>query len=88
MRQDWSTKEQDIQAARAIMEQYANEKNSDTLGFFEIVVNEREKQMNFCLSGWIVVLARHFLAQYGAEKGDFVTRQVISRCITHDNIIH
>jgi hypothetical protein len=88
MSQNWPTRDRDIQTARSIMEEYANERESDSLGLFEIVVDQIEKRMNFRLSGWVVLLAKHFSSVYGPSQGDYVTRQVISRCITQDNTIH
>jgi len=88
MNQNWPTRDRDLQTARVIMEEYATEQDSDSLGLFEIVVNQVEKRMNYRLSGWVVILAKHFATLYGASQGDFVTRQVITRCITQDNTLH
>ncbi len=88
MNQNWPTRDKDLQAARTIMEEYANERESDSLGLFEIEVDQVEKRMNFCLSGWVVLLAKHFASLYGASQGDFVTRQVISCCITQGQTLH
>ncbi len=88
MNQNWPTRDKDLQTARTIMEEYANERESDSLGLFEIEVNQVEKRMNFCLSGWVVLLAKHFASLYGASQGDFVTRQVISCCITQGQTLH
>ncbi|MFS9415207.1 hypothetical protein QPW89_08235 [Legionella pneumophila] len=44
--------------------------------------------MNFRLSGWVVILAKHFTSLYGVSQGDYVTRQVISRCITQGQTLH
>lgn len=88
MTQDWPTRDKDLKIARFIMEEYANECESDSLGFLEIVVDAAEKRMNFCLSGWVVILAKHFNSVYGASQGDFVTRQIITRCITQGQTLH
>ena len=88
MNQSWPTKEKDLQTARLIMEEYANQRESESLGLFEIIVDQTEKKMNFCLSGWVVILAKHFTQTYGITQGDYVTRQVISRCITQDATVH
>jgi hypothetical protein len=88
MNQSWPTKDKDLQTAQLIMEEYANERDSDSLGLFEIVVDQIEKRMNFCLSGWVVLIAKHFHSVYGISQGDFVTRQVISRCITQGETLH
>jgi hypothetical protein len=88
MSQNWPTRDNDLQVARVIMEEYANERESDSLGLFEIVVDQTEKKMNFCLSGWVVMLAKHFNSMYGINQGDFVTRQVITRCLTQGQTLH
>ncbi|WP_298626531.1 hypothetical protein [uncultured Legionella sp.] len=88
MSQNWPTRDSDLQTARVIMEEYANDRESDSLGLFEIVVDQAEKRMNFRLSGWVVILAKHFSSMYGASQGDFVTRQVISRCIVQGETLH
>lgn len=88
MNNDWPTKERDLYVAQQIMEEYAKKYNSNALGLFEIVINEAEKQMAFSLSRWVLALAGHFNALYGAHQGDFVIRQVISRCLTQGQTIH
>ncbi|WP_019216389.1 hypothetical protein [Legionella tunisiensis] len=88
MNKNWPTREKDIHAAQRIMEEYANEQNSDSLGLFELVVNQEEKRMDFRLSSWVLTLAEHFKSLYGASQGDFVTRQVISYCITKGETLH
>ncbi|MFC3908711.1 hypothetical protein ACFORL_06425 [Legionella dresdenensis] len=88
MNNSWPTREQDMHAAKQIIEEYANSNECDTLGLFEIVVNKEEKCMNFKLSRWVLTLAEYFKTQYGANQGDFVTRKVISRCLTEGNTVH
>lgn len=88
MNKNWPTKEQDMSAAQRIMEEYATQQNTDSLGLFEVVVNQEEKRMDFQLSSWVALLAEHFKSLYGASKGDFVTRRVISHCITKGETLH
>lgn len=88
MNQDWPTRDEDLHTARCIMEQYADKRQTESLGLFEIVVNQAQKRMDFRLSGWVLALARHFVSEYGSSQGDHVTRQVISTCITQGNTIH
>lgn len=88
MSQNWSTRDRDLQMARSIMEEYAHDRDSDTLGLFEIVVDLTEKRMDFCLSGWVLTLAQHFNSVYGVNQGDFVIRQVITCCITQGHTLH
>ncbi len=88
MNKEWPTKAQDIQAAQTIMEGYANETNSETLGMFELVVDQDKKRMDFRLSSWVIALASHFKAKYGEDQGDAITRLVLTHCITRNETIH
>jgi hypothetical protein len=88
MNKNWPTKDKDMSLAQQIMEDYAREHNTDSLGLFELVINTEEKRMDFRLSSWVVFLAKHFKSMYGANQGDFVTRQIISRYITKDQTVH
>ncbi len=85
---NWSTKDKDLHIARVIMEEYANDRDTTSLGLFEIVVDQVEKKMNFRLSGWVLMLAKYFTSTYGAAQGDLITRQVISCCIIQDATLH
>jgi len=88
MNNNWPTKDKDMHTAQRIMEEYANENKSDSLGLFEMVVNQKEKRMDFRLASWVLALAEHFKSLYGASQGNFVTRQVISYCITKGETLH
>lgn len=88
MTYNWPTKERDLQAARAIMQEYASERSVDSLGLFEVVVDPAEKRMDFRLSGWVVALASHFNEIYGHDEGEHITRKVVSACIRQDETIH
>lgn len=88
MSHDWPTRDSDLQAAQSIMEEYASKRQTKALGLFEIEVNSNEKSMNYCLSGWIIELAKHFNALYGYNQGNFITRQIVSNCITKGQTLH
>lgn len=88
MKKNWPTQEKDMTIAWLIIEKYAYENNSDALGLFELVVDEKANRVNFKLCSWVVTLASQFMALYGSEQGDLVTRLVISRCLTGAETIH
>ena len=88
MNKNWPTKKKDIHIAQTIMEEYAHKQNSESLGLFELVVNQDEKRMNFRIASWVLTLAQQFNAMYGASQGDYVTRQVISRCMVQGQTLH
>lgn len=88
MNKNWPTRDKDMHIAQLIMEAYAKEQACESLGLFELVVNQDEKRMNFRLSDWVLALAQHFNSIYGAVQGDYVTRQVISRCMIQDETLH
>lgn len=88
MNKNWPTKMKDMHIAQLIMEEFANKQNSESLGLFELVVDQHEKRMNFRLSNWVFALAEQFNSMYGANQGDFITRQVISSCMTQGQTLH
>jgi hypothetical protein len=89
MNKEWPNQEKDMQVAKLIIDEYAQEVDTDSLGLFELVVDEQKKSnTNLRLSGWVVALSRYFNKLYGAEQGNFVTKMVISRCITSGQTIH
>lgn len=83
----WLTRETDMQIAGLIIEEYASDEGN-TLGLFELVVNEREKKMNFRIAHWVRMLTEQFTFMYGENQGDYVTRRVLSDCLRHGSTIH
>lgn len=88
MSKNWPTKEKDINLAQVIMEAFAGKQNTTALGLFELVVDKVEKRMDFRLCDWVFALAQQFNVLYGAEQGDFITRQVISHCMIQGETLH
>jgi hypothetical protein len=88
MNNKWPTKDNDMQVAEQIIEEYANRVDSQALGLFELVLNPGEKRMAFRLSNWVVMLADYFMSQYGPSQGDYVTRKVISKCLVNGQTLH
>ena len=88
MTQQWPTQAEDMKIAKDVIEAYAVANDSDSVELFELVVDKEKKQMGFCLSGWVLMLARHFNETYGPNQGDFITRQIVSQCITQGNTVH
>lgn len=88
MNKNWPTRNKDIITAQRLIEEYAYQNNAESLGLFEIVVNQQEKRMDFQLSSWVLMLAEHFKSVYGENLGEFITRQVISSCITEGQTLH
>ena len=85
---NWPTKYKDMHIAQLIMEEYAGKQSSDSLGLFELVVDQTEKRMNFRLANWVLALANRFNSMYGANQGDQITRLVISRCMIQGQTLH
>lgn len=88
MSSNWPTKAIDLQFAEQIIEKYAKLDNTQSLSLFQLIVDTTAKRMNFQLSNWVITLAEHFKSRYGAEKGDFITRKVISGCLINGHTIH
>lgn len=85
---NWPTQQKDLLIAERIMETYANELNSDALGLFELVFDAPNKQLDFKLAGWVFAMATQFKSMYGEDQGEFVTRLVVSYCMTKGQTIH
>ena len=83
MNKNWPTKAKDMYIAQKVMEEHASKGETESLGLFELVVNTDENRMNFRLASWVLALAQQYAMMYGANQGDYVTRQVISRCMTN-----
>lgn len=88
MNKNWPTKYSDLFTAQQIMEEYARQQNCESLGLFEVVVNQQEKRMDVRLSSWVVLLSNHFKSVYGENRGEVITRSVISSCITNGQTLH
>lgn len=88
MSKEWLTKTKDLLVAQSIMEQYASSKKAEALGLLDLVLNVREKKLDFQLADWVHDLALTFNEMYGADQGDFVTRLVLSICITQGQTLH
>lgn len=88
MNKNWPTQKEDMHLAQLIMEAFADKQNSDSLGLFELFISPEDKRMNFRLSHWVLMLAKQFNSMYGAQQGDYVTRQVISRCMIQGQTLH
>ena len=88
MSDNWPTREKDLYIAQLIMEQYALIHDRQSLGLFELVVNSKEKCMNFQLSAWVVTLAEHFKLTYGPCDGDLITRKILTNYIALGHTIH
>ena len=88
MRKNWPTEHKDMRIAQIIMEKYAIGQNSAYLGLFELVLNQTEKRMKFRISKWVLALAEQYNLLYGHDQGEYVTRLVISRCMTQNEVLH
>ncbi len=88
MKKIWPTQDKDMHIAELIMEEYAKQNNSESLGLFELVVDQEEKKNEFRLASWVLVLAKQFTEMYGVDEGDQITRLVISRCMTQGQTVH
>ena len=88
MKNSWITKNKDMHIAQLIMEKYAAHQQMDALSLFELVVNQEAKRMDFQLSAWVHALLQQYHAMYGANRGDQITRLVISTCMHQGQTLH
>ena len=74
--------------AQRIMEEYARQKNSGSLSLFELVVNQEAKRMDFHLSSWVLALLEQYHLMYGENRGEEITRLVLSTCMVQGQTLH
>lgn len=85
---DWPTKEKDIDFATQILEGYANQTNCNSLGLFELVVDQKAKCMDYQLAQWVHYLASYFKATYGEDQGNTITGKVICYWLSEGQTMH
>jgi hypothetical protein len=83
----WPTRLNDIVIAEEIMSQFINDETIG-LNLFELVVDIKEKSMNFALSPWVTALASKYNKLYGEDEGEVVTRRVISLYMRQTQTLH
>ena len=88
MSQEWSTEESDLHSAALIIDSHADNPEGQPLGLFEMVVSNKTEALDLRLSNWVLALSQHFSDLYGDEQGDFVTRKIVSRCLTSGETVH
>lgn len=87
MSKNWPTKANDLDAAASIIRKYVALNEDRSLGIFEVDVSDQDG-LDLRISDWILELAEYFYQLYGKEQGDFVTKMVVSKCITNGHSIH
>lgn len=85
MKENWSTRTQDLYYAKEVINQYRDD--AKTLGIFEVVTSNEGKD-SVLLSEWVLVLIQHYRHLYGKEQGDFVMKQVVSTCLINGESVH
>lgn len=88
MMYDWPTKERDIALARKLIAQYSEEHDTERLGLFELSTDEYERKFEFRIAPWVLGLAGRFLQLYGPERGDIITRKVLTHCLVNGESVH
>ena len=84
----WTTKNKDMLIAARIMEEHARQQSTDALSLFDLVVNQVEKRMDFRLSNWVIALVAQYHAMYGENRGEEITRLVISAYMVQGQTLH
>jgi len=83
----WPTRNYDLDTAADIIRKHIALTGDQTLGIFEVNMDGEDDQ-DVKIADWILELAECFYQLYGREQGDFVTKMVVSQCITNGHSIH
>jgi len=85
---EWPNKEHDLEIASKIIEEYIEQTDGGQLGLFELVISHKKEASDLRISGWVIAIAEYFRSEYGLEHGNFVTKMIISKCLTNGNTLH
>lgn len=85
---NWPTEQVDMQLANTIIEKYLDMSEGEPLGLIEVVLNDQAEQIDVRPADWVVELAERFSEKYGQDQGEFITSQVITRCLLKGETIH
>ncbi|OGV27519.1 MAG: hypothetical protein A3F18_07920 [Legionellales bacterium RIFCSPHIGHO2_12_FULL_37_14] len=83
----WTTRLQDLMTAEQVLAHFVDAEVTK-LNIFELAVDLKAKQMNYVLSPWVLALAARYVSIYGIEKGEEITRRVISFYIREHQTLH
>ena len=87
--QDWPTKYKDLSILKFYLETYqvfSGNKNSQSL--FEWRLTPNQKNFQITLSPWLQAMILHFMDLYGVEQGEFISRRLVSYCLTQGQTFH
>ncbi|MDF2866807.1 MAG: uncharacterized protein K0S11_277 [Gammaproteobacteria bacterium] len=85
---NWPTEKNDMHVANAIIEKYLDLNEGEPLGLIEVIVNEKDEEVDVRPAAWVEELAEHFKEKYGYEYGQDITSMVITRCLLKGETIH
>ena len=87
MQEDWMTEANDLEIAEEIINKHIELNEGEPLGLFEITLYD-EKNACCEVADCLIELAEHFNDLYGVERGSFVTKKIIARCMIGEATIH
>lgn len=89
MNKDWPTKQQDMNVAVSIFNEYAKRNEGEPLGFLEVVMyKDEDKKVELKMPKWILEIQNFFRNQYGYEHGHAITSKVLTRFLLKDEVVH
>lgn len=86
MTTDWPTQHDDLYIAEQIIQDYAEEHNNEPIGLLEVHISDDDIKVG--IPAWVKQLNEHFHREYGYDRGDFITKLVISNFMTRGQTIH
>lgn len=87
MQNDWPTKDRDLEVADKILEKYEDMTEQDNISLLEIHYKSDERP-DFRLSDWVVELSNYFENRYGEERGQDITRRVLTLYVVRRETVH
>lgn len=83
----WITQADDIEFAEQTINKHIELNEGEPIGLFEIVIKPNDA-VDICVADWVIELSNHFDEKYGKEKGAYITKMIVSRCLTRGETLH
>lgn len=87
MKNDWPTKDDDLDMLAATIDKHIDLNDGEPVGLFEIAVEDGER-VGIRMSPWVDELAENLSERYGLEDGMIVMKRVLSQCLINGSTVH
>jgi hypothetical protein len=88
MSKDWLTKEEDLQAAAEIIDEYDMLNEGEPIALLNIVFKGEGKEFDVHVSDMVVDITDYFIKRYGVDNGRAIASKVLTKFLLAGHTIH